>query len=156
MTKMPKMQKIPNLFLLADRDDQLTYFILLTPNSLVHLCASSVQQVIYTLLTPTSKGLTSISKMLKFATTSTFSSINKIGTCFQLCITYMWTLIHCYTTTMVTSSTLTTTKLTFKITDIVLERITSCMASIVHQSLLPFNVSTRDVIHLQQQKKLSQ
>jgi len=31
MTKMPKMQKIPNLLLLAGGDDQLAYFILLTP-----------------------------------------------------------------------------------------------------------------------------
>jgi hypothetical protein len=31
MTKMPKMQKNPNLLLLADKDDQLAYFILLTP-----------------------------------------------------------------------------------------------------------------------------
>jgi hypothetical protein len=30
MTKMPKMQKIPNLPLLVNRDDQLAYFILLT------------------------------------------------------------------------------------------------------------------------------
>ncbi len=29
MTKMPKMQKIPNLLLLVGRDDQLAYFILL-------------------------------------------------------------------------------------------------------------------------------
>ncbi len=28
---MPKMQNIPNLFLLVSRDDQLAYFILLTP-----------------------------------------------------------------------------------------------------------------------------
>ncbi len=132
MTKMPKMQKIPNLLLFVRRDDQLAYFILFAPISLVHICASLVQQVIYTLLTPTSKGLTSISKVLKFAATSTFSSINKIGTCFQLCITYMWILIHYYTTTMVTSSTLTTTKLTFKIIDIVWERATSCMASTIY------------------------
>ncbi len=32
MTKMPKMKKIPNLFLLIGRDDQLTYFILLIPS----------------------------------------------------------------------------------------------------------------------------
>jgi hypothetical protein len=32
MTKMPKMQKIPNLLLFAIRDDLLTYFILLTPS----------------------------------------------------------------------------------------------------------------------------
>jgi hypothetical protein len=31
MPKMPKMQNIPNLFLLISRDDQLAYFILLTP-----------------------------------------------------------------------------------------------------------------------------
>jgi hypothetical protein len=31
MTKMPKMQKIPNLLLLAGRDDQVVNFILLTP-----------------------------------------------------------------------------------------------------------------------------
>jgi hypothetical protein len=31
MTKMIKMQKIPNLLLLVGRDDQLAYFILLTP-----------------------------------------------------------------------------------------------------------------------------
>jgi len=31
MTKMPKMQKIPNLLLLVIRDDQLAYFILFTP-----------------------------------------------------------------------------------------------------------------------------
>ncbi len=33
MTKMPKMQKIPNQLLLASRDDQLAYFILLTPKA---------------------------------------------------------------------------------------------------------------------------
>ncbi len=32
MIQMPKMQKIPNLLLLACRDDQLVYFIWLTPN----------------------------------------------------------------------------------------------------------------------------
>jgi hypothetical protein len=29
--KTPKMQKNPNLLLLVDKDDQLAYFILLTP-----------------------------------------------------------------------------------------------------------------------------
>jgi hypothetical protein len=31
MTKIAKMQKIPNVLLLANRDDQLANFILLTP-----------------------------------------------------------------------------------------------------------------------------
>jgi hypothetical protein len=31
MTKMPKMKKVSNLFLLLHRDDQLAYFILFTP-----------------------------------------------------------------------------------------------------------------------------
>ncbi len=35
MTKMLKMQKIPNLLLLANRDEQLAYFILLAPNKLI-------------------------------------------------------------------------------------------------------------------------
>jgi hypothetical protein len=47
MTKMLKMQKIPSLVLLASRDDQLAYFILLAPNRLVvykvcDLCISGV------------------------------------------------------------------------------------------------------------------
>ncbi len=33
MTKMLKMQKIPNLILLISRDDQLAYFTMLTPES---------------------------------------------------------------------------------------------------------------------------
>jgi len=31
MTKMPKMQKIPNLFLLVGRDHQFIYFTMLSP-----------------------------------------------------------------------------------------------------------------------------
>jgi hypothetical protein len=31
MTKIPKMQKNPNIFLLDNRDDQLAYFTMLTP-----------------------------------------------------------------------------------------------------------------------------
>jgi hypothetical protein len=31
MTKMPKMQKIPNLLLFVGRDHQLVYFIMLSP-----------------------------------------------------------------------------------------------------------------------------
>jgi hypothetical protein len=40
MTKMLKMQKIPNLFLLVGRDDQLVYFTMLSPiymNLFVHI-----------------------------------------------------------------------------------------------------------------------
>jgi hypothetical protein len=33
---MPKMQQIPNLFLLTDRDDQLAYFILLTSDEILY------------------------------------------------------------------------------------------------------------------------
>jgi len=36
MTKMPKIQKIPNLLLFADRDDQLAYFILLKPHGQIN------------------------------------------------------------------------------------------------------------------------
>jgi hypothetical protein len=32
MTKTPKMQKIPNLLLLVNRDRQLVYFTMLSPN----------------------------------------------------------------------------------------------------------------------------
>ncbi len=34
---MPKIQKIPNLLLLASRDDQLAYFISLTPSRDINL-----------------------------------------------------------------------------------------------------------------------
>jgi hypothetical protein len=33
MIKMPKMQKIPNLFLFIGRDHQLVYFTMLSPTS---------------------------------------------------------------------------------------------------------------------------
>lgn len=45
----------------------------------------------------------------KFASTSTFSNVNKNETCFQFYITYMWVLMHYCTSIMVTSSTLTIT-----------------------------------------------
>jgi hypothetical protein len=59
--------------------------------------------------------------------TSTFSKVNKTWTCFQLCITYPWILIHYCTSTIVTSYAPTTTKLTSEIMDTILERTTSCM-----------------------------
>ncbi len=72
----------------------------------------------------------------KIAPTSTLSRVNKIGTSFQLWITYPWIVIHYCTSTMVTSFALTTTKLTSKIMDKVLERTTSCMAFAIYQPLL--------------------
>jgi replication initiation and membrane attachment protein DnaB len=42
MTKMSKIQKIPNLLLLVDRDDQLAYFILLTPHKSSNFCSHNM------------------------------------------------------------------------------------------------------------------
>ncbi len=36
MTKMPKMQKIPNLLLLVGKDDQLVYFTMFSSNKMVN------------------------------------------------------------------------------------------------------------------------
>ncbi len=45
----------------------------------------------------------------KFASTSTFLNVNKNETCFQFYITYMWILMHYYTSIVVTSFALTIT-----------------------------------------------
>ncbi len=45
MTKMPKMQKIPNLLLLIGRDHQLVYFTMLSPLILVPIRQTSARKV---------------------------------------------------------------------------------------------------------------
>ncbi len=43
MTKMLKMQKIPNLVLLISRDDQLAYFTMFTPKSRIKCNSQKIQ-----------------------------------------------------------------------------------------------------------------
>ncbi len=43
MTKMLKIQKIPNLVLLISRDDQLAYFTMLTPKSKMKQNSQKIQ-----------------------------------------------------------------------------------------------------------------
>jgi len=74
--------------------------------------------------------------LFEVAPISTFSRVNKTGTHFQFYITYPWILIQYCTSIVVTSSTLTTTKLAFEIINNILERTTSCMASTICQPLV--------------------
>jgi hypothetical protein len=76
--------------------------------------------------------------LFEIAPISTFSRVNKTGTHFQFYITYPWILIHYCTSIVVTSSTLTTTKLAVEIINNILERTTSCMASTICQPLLSY------------------
>jgi len=46
MTKMPEMQKIPNLLLLVNRDHQLVYFTMLSPCGILVLCHVSQSKTI--------------------------------------------------------------------------------------------------------------